>query len=194
MKKSALICTTVQLKWTYLLHRSSGRLRRTFLESQFALLLCHFTVVMGGEGDNIFWPIHAGGGGGQGHGPCVKVLSWTWWLHNTPQLKNRQVRAQVPLVSQSCCSQPLALRNRSRQVVINYWWVCHPNCALSSDHSQPFVWQRMPYKIFMHHLASLSLSFFSRNIIALDAFRHFPKIFFSKGLKEAVYEICRMSE
>lgn len=43
----------------------------------------------------------------------------------------------------------------------------------------------------MHHLASLALSFFSRNIIALDAFLNFPKIFVSKGLKGAMYKICR---
>lgn len=41
----------------------------------------------------------------------------------------------------------------------------------------------------MHHLASLALFFFSRNIIALDAFLKFPKIFVSKGLKGAMYKI-----
>lgn len=115
--------------------------------------------------------------GGWGRRPCVKVLSWMRWLRNATPLWHGHVCAWVPLLSHSRCSQLLAFRDRSGQVVINYWWVCHPNCALSSDHTQPFVWQRMPYKIFMHHLASLALSFFSRNIIALDAFPHFPKIF-----------------
>lgn len=93
--------------------------------------------------------------------------------------------APVPPLPWSCGSQSRAFRNRSGQVMINYWWVCHPNCTLSSDHSQPFVWQRRPYKIFIHHLASLALSFFSRNIIALDAFLHFPKIFFLQRFEES---------
>lgn len=46
----------------------------------------------------------------------------------------------------------------------------------------------------MHHLASLALSFFSSNTIALDAFINFPKIFVSKGLKGAMYTICSTPE
>lgn len=46
----------------------------------------------------------------------------------------------------------------------------------------------------MHHLASLALSFFSGNIIVLDAFLNLPKIFVSKRLKEAMYKICRTPE
>lgn len=140
-----------------------------------------------------------GDAGTQGHGYLgaqgQSAHNCCWLLAGictTPQLGCGHMA--VPQLPQSRSSQSRAFRNRSGQVVINYWWVCHPNCALSSDHSQPFVWQRMPYKIFMHHLASLALSFFSRNIIALDAFFHFPKVFFSKGLKRVAYEVCRTSE
>lgn len=134
-----------------------------------------------------------GAAGGSGGLPTPLAASWVGAAPCSPARMRTRAPAPVPPLPRSRSSQSRAFRNRSGQVVINYWRVCHPNCTLSSDHSQPFVWQWMPYKIFMHRLASLALSFFSRNIIALDAFLHFPKIFFLQRFEER-REVRRTAE